>query len=212
MKEQTFQMPCAIRSIEYEPLFASAAGLLGIGEYVPHNVFEIIRYCQEKKIIVVFSRNEPAGSCIDASRKRIRSGAHAGIPLHDEMKTLVVTYLDAGKRRQNAAVHCRGDQSINFSKVARLLPECDAKKKAHISLLDELSLTKMYRLCYGIVNPVLLDIRSKGLMPQIFDAGLPGRPSPCMMTNAGEHTWGMEFDVSNVIGAIDHYIIGSICK
>lgn len=179
---------------------------------MPQSICEIIRYCSANDIKAVFSRNEPAGGCLDASKKRVRSDGRVGIALSDEMKSLVVTYIDAEKNRRYAAVHCRGDRSIDFRCVKLLLP-ARMPCKARISLLDELMLSKLFRMHFGIVNPVLLDIRSGGQLLQIFDEGLLNGTGPNMLaTNAGELTWGMQIDAKRLVKAIGPHITGSVCK
>ena len=210
LKTQLTEVPD--KSVNTGNLYLETMRLLKHGEQLPHNVYEIIRFCSKKNLPVSFSRNEPAGSCLDASRKRNRIDGQTGIPLRDEMKTLAATFMDADKRRRIIAVHCRGDRCVDFKKVKRLMPDILSKKTC-VSLLDEHSLMKMYGMRYGIVNPLLLDIRSGGRMLQIFDAGLLDGPPPyMMMTNAGEYTWGMEFDAARIICAVNAHIIETICK
>lgn len=178
-------------------------------ESTPPAVEEILSYCRVKRLPLVLSRNEAAGSCRDASEKRFRA-ERVGIPLSDEMKTLVVTYKDGAGLRKYAALHCRGDRAMDFKLAARVLEPTGCGR---LSLLDGLLLMERFGMRYGICNPLLLAARSS--IRQVFDTGL-FLPSSggfsTVMTNAGEFTWGMELLPSELVRAIPASIIHSIAQ
>jgi len=65
----------------------------------------------------------------------------------------------------------------------------------------------------GIVNPFLTEAQEKNEVLHVFDESLL-TPMPffpgTMMTNAGEHTWGIEFDPLPLIDAVNRKIIADV--
>ena len=159
---------------------------------------EEVRHCAERLMEMgvwhMFSRNSQAMSCPDAARKRNRLG-HQGIPLWDELKSFFGEYHDAQGVRKIFLAHCRGDRKLDLDKLRQALEFAGEIRR--VSLKPEERLWADYRVDYGTVNP-LVDI---GEVVQIFDyelhrpVGVPGT----VMTNAGNHTWAVEFDPAELV-------------
>lgn len=134
------------------------------------------------------SRNDSATSCQDAARKRRRLG-HTGIPLCDELKSYLGEY-DHGSGVGVFLAHCRGDRELDLRKVAATLGAAGEVRRLPIETASQLG------AAYGVVNPFLVP----GEIVQIFDRelrtpiGIPGT----VMTNAGDHTWAVEFFADEV--------------
>ena len=176
---------------------------------LPDNVIDIVTFCVENDIGYVLSRNQYAGTCRDARSKRYRLG-HVGIPLYDELKSIVGITVDSAGNSIVLAMHCRGHMEIDYHAVQELLGHDN-----EISVLSENNLKEWYNLEFGIVNPFLLDIKSMGEIVQIFDVGVmtPISTYPgTMMTNAGGHYWGIEFDVRKIVLGIKGSKVAPIAK
>lgn len=106
------------------------------------------------------------------------------------------------------AMHCRGHMEIDFNSVQSIM-----EYETEIQILSEELLRKNFGLEFGVVNPISLCINSSGNLLQIFDCGLikPISKYPgTMMTNAGNHYCGIEFDVTQVIESIPKHKVASI--
>ena len=174
---------------------------------LPGNVELVVRFCVDNGIDFVLSRNKEAFSCRDASGKRKRLG-RTGIPLYDEFKTIVFKGVDDTLREKAIFVHCRGDLKIDLERLTKC---CKLIREPVIMPKNELS--ARFGMEFGIVNPFLIEMQGKSEALHVFDKSLltymtvyPGT----MMTNAGEHTWGIEFDPLPLIGAVDQKIIAEV--
>lgn len=184
-----------------------AIKILGKTESYSDNVKRIIEYCVNHKIGYILSKNQYASTCRDARSKRYRLG-HIGIPLYDELKSIVGVTLDKNGNEQLIAMHCRGHMEIDFKAVQVIMGY-----ETEIQILSEELLRKRLGLEFGIVNPISLCINSSGSLFQIFDCNLviPISKYPgTMMTNAGDHYCGIEFDVTQVIESIAKHKVASI--
>lgn len=195
----------APKSLEIE--LYNAKKIIGLSDNCPENVKKIIQYCVENKIGYLLSKNQYAGTCRDARSKRYRLG-HVGIPLYDELKSIVGMTVDKSGSQIFIAMHCRGHMEIDFKAVQSLLGI-----KNEIQILSDELLAQKYGLEFGIVNPISLCINSSGSLLQIFDDGLLtpiSRYPGTMMTNAGNHYFGLEFDIAQVIESIPKHKVDSI--
>lgn len=187
---------------------ASAFELLSNGEKsLPDNVKNIVIYCANHDVGYLLTRNKYAGTCRDARSKRSRLG-HTGIPLYDELKTIVGQTNDQEGKAIVVAMHCRGHMDIDFKAVRQHLGLYN-----EVSIISESLLEKKFGLKFGIVNPISLSINSPADLIQVFDIGVlkPVSKYPgTMMTNAGDHYWGIEFDVRQVIESLNSCMIESI--
>jgi aspartate racemase len=131
-------------------------------------------------------------SCQDAAQKRDRLG-HKGIPLWDELKSFLGEYEDASGGRMFLA-HCRGDRELDFAKVRDSLRAVGEVRRV------TLEKAQLLGTAYGVVNPFLT---TSGVL-QLFDdelrrpLGVPGT----VMTNAGDHTWAVEFDPQEFVAKL----------
>lgn len=164
------------------------SALLVSGEKIPESVRRCAGRLKDLGVWHTFSRNSPATSCQDAARKRNRLG-HQGIPLWDELKSFLGEYHDEKGTRQVFLAHCRGDRKLDLDKLRSALQFAGEIRR--VSLLNEARLWEAHHASYGTVNPIM----EVGAGVQIFDSELDrpiGVPST-VMTNAGEHSWAVEF-------------------
>ena len=179
---------------------AKANALLRTNEKeVPESVICIIKFFCEHEIGFVLSRNIKVMSCKDARSNRLRLG-NIGIPLFDELKSIVFVGEETHGNRIIIAAHCRGHMSIDRTRLAEIL-----SLNGEPAILPEDELNKEFGMVFGTVSPMLLDSNSKGSIIHVFDkelikvyAKFPGT----MMTNAGNHTWGIEFNPEELIRVI----------
>lgn len=159
-------------------------------EQVPSAVMNCAVRLEQLGIWHQFSRNRLAMSCSDAAQKRNRLG-HTGIPLWDELKSYLGGYDDVAGRHRHFLAHCRGDRELDFAKV-----EIALGARGEIRRLDS-DTTAALGTTYGLVNPFTVGDE----VVQIFDyelrhsLGVPGT----VMTNAGDHTWAVEFDPAEFV-------------
>ena len=154
---------------------------------LPLSVDSIIRFCADKQVGFILSRNDKSLSCVDARNKRSRLG-HIGIPLYDELKSNVFLGTDGIV----IMAHCRGHKMID---VELLEIACGYKK--NLEKMPEDEMQKRFGMVYGTVNPFLAQAKWASEIIHVLDEGLftPIRSYPAtMMTNAGDFTWGIEFD------------------
>ena len=180
---------CCTFDEEYEV----AKTLLKEGEIeIPPKVISILEFCTSNNLGFILSRNQHATSCLDAHKKRNRLGA-VGIPLYEELKSYVGIGYDINGKDIIFAAHTRADTIFNLDAISNHLNLITST----VQMLPEEDLIAWYSLSYGIVNPLSLYIQSRGKIIQIFDVSLnmyfPSHTCT-MMTNAGDHTWGIEFD------------------
>lgn len=177
------------------------ASLLRIGENIPKEVLQCAKKLQSLDIWHQFSRNSKVMSCQDAAQKRHRLG-HVGIPLWDELKSFLGEYEDSDGNKKLFLAHYRGDREVDLQKVKTVL---NVEKEVY-----RLKSTEGGENIYGIVNPFLISDYTL----QIFDyelhrsIGVPGT----IMTNAGEHTWAVEFDPSELVLKLKGAIWSNIVK
>lgn len=176
-------------------------------EEIPPNVMKVIEFCSTKRIGFVLSRNTYAGNCRDARSKRYRLG-HIGIPLYDEMKSIIGSAKDANGNIIIIAMHCRGHMAIDFKRVSQL-----CEMQTLVTSLPENELLESFGMKFGTVNPILLDLNSNERVLNVFDSGLlkpMSRFPGTMMTNAGDHTWGIELDPRDLITSTKNKVVGAI--
>jgi aspartate racemase len=174
---------------------------------MPVCIRNIIEFFVSNGIGYILSRNKYAGTCREARNERNRLG-HTGIPLYDELKSIVGEARDNTGEIVVIAMHCRGHMEVDFNIVKELL-----KLSSNINILPVEELNRRFGLAFGTVNPVLLQVNSKCPLIQMFDIGVtkPISKYPgTMMTNAGSHTWGMEFDPNVLIENLSNKYIESI--
>lgn len=165
--------------------------LLSADETIPFAVQRCARRLADLDAWSQFSRNEPAMSCQDASQKRNRLG-HRGIPLRDELKSFLGEYDRDGTHIFLA--HCRGHRELDLAKVKVALQATGDVRRAAAEAIVNLG------TAYGLVNPFTVPPD----VVQLFDeelrtpVGVPGT----VMTNAGDHTWGVEFEPQEIVERI----------
>jgi aspartate racemase len=203
------------RSIHYRP--SRFEDLLRDGEArVPPAVRRTAEFLSRLDIWWELSRNHEAFSCRDAARKRRRLG-HEGIELWNELKSYFGRFRNASGQYQYFLAHCRGDRTIHTARLAEAL-----HAQGEVVRVEEEELTGL-GLRYGVVNPFEtwslsgyeLDGRLLAApVLQVFDPeltrriGIPGT----VMTNAGDLTWAVEFDVVDFIQKVDNALVADIAE
>jgi aspartate/glutamate racemase len=185
-----------------------ARALLRDGETeIPQPVVRAVRLLAGRGVWHDLSRNSEAGSCRDAANKRRRLG-HDGIPLWDEMKSFFGRIVNSAGRPQYVVAHCRADRMLDFHRLAETVGAVSPPKR-----LDPDEITTL-GMDYGLVNPFeewATAYSMDGLLItspvlQVFDTdllrpvGVPGT----VMTNAGDRTWAVELDASQLRNRLDN--------
>jgi aspartate racemase len=200
------QIECFSLAVEME----NANSLLKSSEAkLPENIKTVIRFCCERQVGFVLSRNVKVYSCKDARSNRSRLG-HIGIPLFDELKSIVFVGCSKNGDEVIVAAHCRGHMNII---VERLIEICSLRSVPEI--MPEEQLEERFGMQFGTVNPMLLDINSNSSIINIFDVSLTKKLAQCpgtMMTNAGDLTWGIELDSALLIKTIPNSMVENIAK
>ena len=199
-----------ITPLPYDEEMNNAKTLLKDGEAkVPDAVWSVLRLCCDKGTGLILSRNAEAKSCRDACNKRNRLG-RIGIPLHDELKSILFKGIDVNSNEKIVMAHCQGHKEVD---IDALVDICDFAQAPEIMCEEEM-LTR-FEMAYGTVNPFLVESRWHGEVIHVFDEVLlqpMTRPPYTMMTNAGNHTWGIEFDPNNLVPCVDSSLVGRIAK
>jgi prolyl-tRNA editing enzyme YbaK/EbsC (Cys-tRNA(Pro) deacylase) len=165
----------------------------------PLNVARTVSFFEKYSLWHLLSRNESAFSCKDAARKRIRS-SKIGIPLSDELKTYFGEHRISRKQTQLILINLPGDHRIDFEKVRSIIGAV-----GEIGLAPDKTM-KLFQIQFGEVNPFLIynlfeEINKVGEfsgLTILFDNSLITKQST-VMTNAGDLTWGIEFNAHEVI-------------
>ncbi len=186
-----------IRAIASEKTEAYALSFLKENEAgLPEEVSSCASFLSEHGIGFILSRNHRVGSCREARTYRYRLG-HVGIPLCDELKSLVCSFTRTDGTKTLLAAHCRADLEISIEKL-----KAATDTEGLFEILDEDALAERFSSTYGTVNPMLLETSSREKIRQVFDPGVmtPQVLQPgTMMTNAGHHEWGVEFDAADLV-------------
>lgn len=176
-------------------------------DFLPRNVVKIIEFCISKRMGFILSRNVKVFSCRDARSNRYRLG-HVGIPLYDELKSIIFKGHDYEGKEIVIIAHCRGHMQIDENKIASVYALNGLPK-----IMTEDEIKQRFEMDYGTVNPILAEINSESAIMNVFDIGLTAPISLCpgtMMTNAGDHTWGIEFDPSLLTRIINFSVVENI--
>lgn len=160
----------------------------------PVRVASALEFLQRRGVWHIITRNSRSTSCKDAASRRVRLGS-VGIPLFDELKTMLC--LAESSRGQTVAVlvHCRAHEQVDLSAVQRVLELDTLPRRAS---RDELA--SFPSIEYGTVNPFS---EAKNFV-QVFDEGVLDKYTAphTMMTNVGEFTWAVEFKASDLLRAL----------
>lgn len=179
-----------------EAMMKASTGLVTDTELkaMPEVVQRSLAFLTEYQVWHVLTQNSAASSCKDAASRRQRLGMQ-GIPLYDELKSLcVVAYREDGSR-QHCMLHSRANARINIELAEKLL-----KASRPLARLSAEELSSEFGADYGTVNPFVMPSE----FIHIFDEDILNQYTAphTMMTNAGEHTWALEFDAKALIAAV----------
>ena len=168
----------------------------------PKEVNSLGTFLNEKDIWFNISHNNLAMSCCDAANKRYRLG-YTGITCFDELKSNFGYYIKNNKKHY-VLLHCRGTQKIDLKKVNFLL-------KAEFIRLPKEELKNHFNLEYGLINPFLIAKEFSSII-QYFDSTVftSFLPPYTMMTNAGNHNWGIEFNPKELNKVIKSLVVEDI--
>jgi len=141
----------------------------------------------------ILTRNSVATSCRDAAARRNRLGVE-GIPIYDEMRSFCGAVYRSDGSRRIVLLHCRANAHFNVDAAGQLLGA--TRRIARLSP-EELSRDTT---AYGSVNP----FSESGDYIHVFDEDVfTAYASPhTMMTNAGDHTWAVEFRPLDLVSAL----------
>lgn len=165
----------------------------------PKSVFELEKKLDRRK---VWYRTCPnyhdleAKNCYDAATKRYRLG-HIGIPLFSELKTRLVPIVHNG-RMSEVILHCRGNQTIDDTKVELLI-----NTKLQRNYKKDEALFGRLNPFYGLNHPDILQIFDKSIL------SLQTIPLT-MMTNASHRQWSIEFIPKDVINILSNVMVEDI--
>lgn len=159
----------------------------------PERVRRTLEFFRRRNLWYRLARNPSVTSCREAAARRNRLGEQ-GIPLYDELRSYCGAAYYSDHTRRAVLSHCRASAHFDMDAIARML---GATKS--ITRVPATELLQM-QAGYGTVNPFC----EPGNYVQLFDEDLLTRYTPphTMMTNAGEHTWAVEFNVPEVIEAL----------
>ncbi len=182
-----------------------------IGEPRPEQVTRTVAFLAERRVSFVLGRNQEAGSCRDAARKRVRLGK-IGIPLWDELKSFFGVVRSTDGDEQYLAIHCRGDRIVDLKLVALAIRCCDLPERANHAVLAKLGIG------YGLVNPfepwtrdgapdgrAVLQVFDRDLLVPIGDPGT-------VMTNAGSLTWSVELRADELAYTLEGPVVADISR
>ncbi len=148
------------------------------------------------------SHNPPVRSCADAAGQRRRLG-NVGIPLCDELKSLMCAYTSPDRQRRYVLVSCRAHQQIDLDKCAVVLG-------APVQRIDEDELRAVFGAEYGTVTPFAF--AGQPHVHQFVDETvLETFFSPyTMMTNAGDLERAVEFRPAETVAALPSVVVCDI--
>lgn len=173
---------------------------------MPKKVLKTISFFKLNNLWYNLSRNKDAFRCEDAAKKRNRNGK-AGIPLEDELKTFFGEYKVNKAKQQLVLINLPGNCQIDFPTVRKIL-----RIKENITLAGRRNLD-VFDIEFAEVNPFLIyqmfdtvktENQFEGLII-LFDKTFLNKEST-VMTNAGELSWGIEFNASDVVKHFDNCI------
>src|SRR5580765_1923117 len=194
--------------VKLEALRAAHA-LLAEGEVLlPDGVLRTIDCLSSLGVWFRLSRNRPALSCRDAARKRRRLGSE-GIEIWNELKSWLGSYEDSNRERRTLLVHCRGDRELDHERLRNALGNQTSVSRLGQAEVEQLG------VAYGLINPFATwctDPAEMDSLVQVFDEEIthPLGEVGTMMTNAGDHTWGVEFDAQQLASRLPRARIARI--
>ena len=179
---------------------------------ISERVKDALLFLDNLGIWYMISRNSPATSCRDAASRRNRLG-NEKIPLSDELRSACMVFYDLKGERHYVILNCRATNRFDYNKVHKLLNGNPARPLARLSSEE---LKRVFSSEYGTVCPF---INMKLIRYQIFDNSVYQKfhPPYTMMTNAGSHTWGVEFYPGELVTMLkekypNQIIVNDICE
>jgi hypothetical protein len=179
----------------------------GFESAVPEALHLCLTFLVARGLRATIHRKPVTFGCQEAARYRFDSIRRTrGVPLHEELKTLVVKgYKRATGAPVFLAVHLCGDHIIDLQRVRTVLRDQQATLLCDPPQLDAAA-SRELGLAAGRLNIVSLthaaQQRAVSLM-HLCDDALMTTPGQKAYTNVGLNTWGMEIlDVAHLIQVI----------
>jgi prolyl-tRNA editing enzyme YbaK/EbsC (Cys-tRNA(Pro) deacylase) len=154
-------------------------------EQTPPTVSRALEFFRRTGIWHTVSRNDPVRSCAEAAAHRRRCD-RVGIPLHDELKSLLYRYETGDHSRKYVLLHCRGHQRVDVAEVSVLL-------RSVVRPVPRQELREQFGADYGTVTPALFAECTD--VCHVVDVAVLRELEPpfTMMTNAGDLEHAVEF-------------------
>ena len=178
---------------------------------VPNRVQESLAFIDRLGLWYIVSRNSPATSCRDAGKRRNRLGTE-GIPLSNELRSVCMVFFDQEEKRQYVMLNYRANLNFDLKKVHRIIK---AHPKRPLAKLSPDELKRVFLSEYGTVCPF---VNMNTVRYQLFDNSVLNvkHPPYTMMTNAGDHTWGIEIYPDQLVEALkkeypEQVLIDDLC-
>lgn len=172
--------------------------LIGEKKSVLEKVLSLFKKLEELGVFFRIFRNSKARSCADAAQKRIMMGAK-GIPLEKELKSIYGRFEINGQLHHFMA-HTFGNYMFSME-ILKVVLKSDILPS--IETLGDIQNSDQY----GLINPFDIGDASESTVSDemdivhVFERDLVEREygMSTMFTNAGEATWGVEFDIKSFI-------------
>ena len=168
---------------------------------VPIATQRVEDFLQRHDVWYLLNRNEEAFGCPQAASVR-RCLGQTGIPLGRELKTFLGQFTDETGAINQVAVHCRAIHELDMNKIKAALQIPGDVSRLEVSKEVDTSDNEEMLGVYGLVNPFTLEIASieGNITIQLFDENLfeSFELPPTLMTNAGDRTWSVEFQIEEI--------------
>ena len=140
--------------------------------------------------------------CAQAAEHRSRLGS-VGIPLCDELKSLLYSYRDTDGKTGYVLLHCRGHQRINLTSVSAMVGR-------PVRPVSDDELWAEFGAAYGTVTPFLFAGRPD-VRHLVDDTLLARFYAPyTVMTNCGDLEHAVEFHAADVFDVLPRSMVGDI--
>lgn len=178
-------------------------GMLWSGR-VPTAVGRCLSALRQRGIWHVCSCNPPVGGCAEAAANRYRLG-RVGIPLYDELKSLMLAVAKPNGQRSYVLLHTRGHQRVDLGKASSIAG-------GEVSFVPERELKARFDAAYGTVTPLLpsdaedvVQIVDHTVVSDLF-------PPYTMMTNCGHHEFAIEFRAPELFDSLPRTLFHDIVE
>lgn len=164
---------------------------------LPKEVKDNINFLKSKNVWHILSENPKVIGCGYAAANRNRLG-YKGIPIFDELKSELGSFINKENKEEEVLIHCRGNQKLDRLKISEILN-------------SEYQRIVTYTEKKGLINPFGKQFRS---LRQIFDVSTTKNfhPPYTMMTNAGDFEYALEFEVNSLIDSLENASVRDVIR